>query len=361
MGIRITITAYKFNSLLKKSLGIVVIVLLIGTVTYTNFHNAIREIRFTPNAVLGYAACNTTELHTKLASFTEDHPCNFSGSLPAANGLTVVTFVNTGWINLTKNWIYSAEHNGLKGSLFLISLEPGVCKHFPAIPCFHKVTTEIPSSSFAEPTYQKFMIERTRLTLQLLSCPIQTILLADADTVFLQGSLEIIKQEMGEMDIILQRDSTGIQIIDNIMSHIFDYICAGFVYMKVKNSTRLLYQGVLNYQLHHYWNDQAGLNVCIRHHTINIQWKLFSNKFSTGKEFFQFKSTPSNAVVIHANFMKGTTDKMGAMISRGIWYYDEVVPHLCMEFWPKACLVKQPYPWCSDFKRECRTKYHVDL
>ena len=164
------------------------------------------------------------------------------------------------------------------------------------------------------------------------------------------------------MDIILQQESTGIQIIDNIMVHIFDYICAGFVYMKVNNSTRLLYQGVLDYQLHHNWNDQSGLNVCIRHHhTFNIQWKLFSNKFSTGKEFFEFKSTPTNAVLVHANFRKGTTDKIGAMISRGIWFYDEIAPHLCMDFWPKACLVKQPYQWCIDFKRECRAKYHVEL
>lgn len=196
MDIRIALTVYKLFSELKKFLGIGIVVLLLVTLTYTSLHGRIKQIRFSPNAVLGYAACSTTHLKPKIVSFTKDYPCNFSTSLPAVNGLTVVTFVNTGWINLTKNWLYSAENSGLKGSIFLITLEAGVCEHFPGVPCFHKATAEIHSASFGEPKYQKFMLERTRLILQLLSCPLQTILLADADTVFLRGSLQLIKEEM---------------------------------------------------------------------------------------------------------------------------------------------------------------------
>ena len=339
----------------------VLFALLLGIVLYSGISGKFRELRFNPAALLGYVVCDTRGFAERLPLFPKDYPCNFTTPVPTVNGLTVVTFVNTGWINMTKNWLYSAENNGLTGSILLITMEAGVCSHFPSIPCYHDESIRIQSSSFGEPNYQALMIRRTKLILQLMSCGSEAIMLADADIVFLANPLETLEQEIGPSDIILQRDSTGVRATDIIANYVFDYICGGFLYFKVNNVTRLLYQAVLKYQQHHLWNDQAGLNVCLRHHTLDIQWRVLSKKFATGRDFFDFHSTPEDVVLVHANFKKGSVDKAGSMISRGIWFYDEIGPDLCREFWPQCCLGKTTYPWCPEFKDQCLTKYHVKL
>ena len=348
-------------SFLKKvrwiiAFGALIVIVLCGGIVRT-----FKEVRFSPAALLGYVVCDAREFEDRLPLFSEDYPCIFSSPVPTVNGLTVVTFVNTGWINLTKNWLYSAEKNGLKGSILLITMEPGVCEHFSNVACYHDESVGIRSASFGEPRYQTFMVQRTRLILQLLSCGSKSIMLSDADIVFLTNPVQTIEEELGTNDIILQHESTGVQSIDVITSYMFDYICGGFIYFKVNDRTRLLYQAVFKYQQHYSWNDQAGVNVCIRHHTLSAQWKVFSNKFANGKSFFDFRSSPSDVVLVHASFKKGSVDKIGSMISRGIWFYDEIAPDLCRELWPKACQQRRMYSWCEEFRVQCMTKYNVKL
>ena len=322
----------------------------------------LKEFRFAPKQLLGYQFCVSTENKEKLPTFSIDYPCSFNPPVPSHEGLTVVTFVNKGWINMTKNWICSAQKVGLGQNLFLITLEVGVCSHFPGIPCYHDSTVGVKSGDFGQPNYQKFMIQRTKLVLQLLSCNTKRLLLADADVVFLQNPITALEFELGENDIVLQRDSTGVKIIDKLAYNLFNYICGGFIYMKINNSTKLLYQSVLQYQMYQSWNDQAGLNVCIRHHTLGIKWTLLSlPHFPNGKEYFDFGSNASKAVIVHANFKSGA-EKIVSMILRDIWCYQDVVKSLCIDYWTIECMALVETPeWCDEFGEVCKTKYGVKL
>jgi len=131
-----------------------------------------------PLAVPGYFHCPVNQ--SRLMSFSREHPCNFTPK-PNSSDVVIVTFVNTAWIDLARNWICSAENVGLKKNLFLIALQPNVCSHFQGIPCYEHPSSNFRETVMGEPEYQKLVIERTRLVLNLLSCG-KRILLADADT-----------------------------------------------------------------------------------------------------------------------------------------------------------------------------------
>lgn len=343
---------------------LLVLILILSIYLLSTRSKSLKDFRFAPKSLLGYPFCASNENKEKLPTFTTDYPCNFDLPVPSYKGLTVVTFVNKGWINMTRNWICSAQKIGLGQSLFLITLEVGVCSHFPDIPCYHDNTIGVEAGKFGQPNYQKFMIQRTKLVLKLLSCNSKRLLLADADVVFLQNPVRPLELELGEKDIVLQRDSTGIKAIDNLAYNLFNYICGGFVYMKINNSTKLLYQSVLQYQMYQTWNDQAGLNVCIRHHTLGIQWALLSvPRFPNGKEYFDFGSNATKAVIVHANFKSGV-EKIVSMIVRGIWCYQDVVKSLCIDYWTTECMNHEQLQlpqWCEEFGEVCQTKHEVKL
>lgn len=326
----------------------------------------IKEFRFTPQQFLGYSFCTSKVNKQELASFSNHYPCNFTIHVPSENGVTVVTFVNSGFINMTLNWVCSAKKVGLGNSLLLITLESGVCSHFPDVSCYHAKIGSVEAANFGEPSYQKFMIERTKLILRLLSCSTKRLLLADADVVFLKNPLYQLEKELGERDIVLQRDSTGVKMIDTIAYNLFNYICGGFIYMKINNSTKLLYQSVLQFQKYQTWNDQAGLNVCIRHHSLGMNWGLLSvSMFPNGKEYFDFGSNASEAVIVHANFKSGSMEKASNMIVRDIWCYEKVGPTLCKKYWKEGCTNEEinmnENDWCLNFQKQCKMKYQIEL
>ena len=312
----------------------------------------IKEFRFNPKQVLGYVHCSSYENRKTLYQFSQQYPCNFP-NLPKRD-VVIVTFVNSGWINMTKNWICSAKKVGLLDNLFLITVQPGVCSQFPHVACHSEENLTLAATAFGEANYQKFMIERTKVILRLLSCDVKRILLADADIVFVKNPLATLDKEISDKDIVFQRDSTGVKFIDSIAYKVFDYICAGIVYMKINNETKLLYQSVLQFQNHQSWNDQAGLNVCIRHYSLNIKWGLLPvSLFPNGKVFFEFSTDPSKVVIVHTNFLKGSMEKIANMIIHNIWCYVEIVPLLCKDFVKNGCFTEKPHNWCKKLMEIC--------
>lgn len=322
------------------------------------FRSTLQEIRFAPRQVLGYSYCTSHLNKENLVNFNKHYPCDFDTPIPNKGGIVIVTFVNAGWLNLTKNWVCSARKVGLGDNILLITVERDVCSYFPDTPCHYEKGANISSTKFGQPGYQKFMIERTKIILRLLSCSIKKLVLADADIVFLKNPLHQLDLELGSRDIVLQRDSTGLQVIDSLAYNIFNYICGGFIYMNVNNKTKLLYQSVLQFQRNQSWNDQAGLNICIRHHSLHINWTLLPlSLFPNGKEYFDFWADREEPVIVHANFKSGSMEKITSMIIRDIWCYEKIAPLLCKDYIFAGCMIANPLPWCEEFKDVCLKRY----
>ena len=72
---------------------------------------------------------------------------------------------------------------------YVSTVQPGVCSQFPHVACQSEENLTLAATTFGEANYQKFMVERTKVILRLLSCDIKRILLADADTVFIKNPL----------------------------------------------------------------------------------------------------------------------------------------------------------------------------
>ena len=314
-----------------------------------------KEFRFNPSAAKGYHFCSPQFLEDqrpKQCQHTFDPP------LPTSNTI-IVTFINKEWIPLAQNWICSAERVGLSNALYLVAMEPNVCQHFPNTPCYQHPTAAIEGTYFGQPGYQQFMIERTRFILSMLPCTKSHVLLSDTDVVFKKNPIALLDSELVNNNIVFQEDSTGIHLVDSFATYVFSYICGGFVYLKPSNETVDFYRSVLTYQLNWNWNDQAGLNICIRHRSRSLRWKtLDKTLFPNGKEFFHFHPDNTMALAVHANFMPRTADKVANMIGQGVWCLKETGPKYCREYRRSYCEgVEPPAVWCESLLAACCKLY----
>ena len=343
--------------------GIFCLVFLFAAVQFFLYFIEITGLRrhVDPNAVRGYFHCTANQF--RLLSFSREHPCNFTPK-PISNDVVIVTFVNAAWIDLARNWICSAKKVGLEKNIFLIAFEPNVCAQFQGTPCYEHRNLNIQRTEFGEPGYQKLVIERTRLILNLLSCG-QRILLADADITFLRNPLEYLASKSKSNDILFQADSSGVSLIDSFLHNVFRYICGGFIYMKSNYATRHLWLSVLNYQTKYKWNDQAGLNICIRHHSQNISWStLDAEYFPNGRQYFFYNERSNQNMIVHANHLKGTM-KMLRLIASELWCYDKLAVQICMNsttYHEQCEQENEPTPeGCKEFVRVCQRKYRTKV
>ena len=172
------------------------------------------------------------------------------------------------------------------------------------------------------------MIERTKIILKLLSCG-QRIALVDADITFLKDPFTYLDKIMEDKDIVFQSDSSGVKVLDSVLSYFFRYICGGFIYMKSTEPIKRLWLSVLQYQNNFKWNDQAGLNVCIRHHTHNIEWNVLdAEHFPNGRQYFYYNQTSDKNLIVHANHLMGQ-DKLVRMIAAGLWCEEQQGKSIC--------------------------------
>ena len=313
-----------------------------------------------PHAIRGYPYCPVNK--SLIKDYAVKYVCDFDPQPNPDVDVIIITFVNSAWITLAKNWVCSAEKVGLKEHLFLVSFESGVCSSFKSdgVRCYEH-TKVIPGTVFGEPDYQKLVIERTRLVLKLLNCG-QRILMADADISFLQNPLDVLKDLTVKKDVVFQADSSGVGFVDVWLHYVFRYICGGFIYMKPTAATKQLWLSVLKYQTDYKWNDQAGLNICIRHHSHNISWDtLDAKRFPNGKQFFHYRERSDKSMIVHANHLIDT-NKIAHMIAARVWCYDPVAVEFCKNttLFSEQCLKPSPTPlWCFDYRYVCFVKYNV--
>jgi len=342
--------------------GIFCLIFLVAAVQFFLYFIEITGLKqnVDPDAVRGYSHCVVNQ--SRLSRFSREHPCNFIPK-PISSDVVIVTFVNSAWIDLTRNWICSAKKVGLEKNLFLIAFEPNVCSQFQGTSCYQHQNLNIKHTVFGQPGYQKLVIERTRLILNLLSCG-QRILLADADITFLRNPLDYLATKSKSYDILFQADSTGVGFLDSFLHHIFHYICGGFIYMKSNYATRHLWLSVLNYQTKYKWNDQAGLNICIRHHSQSIRWStLDAGYFPNGKQYFFYNEGSKQSMIVHANHIMGTKRKIMRMIASEVWCWEELAVQWCRNSAtyremcePRNYLTPEG---CNEFVNVCQRKYRT--
>lgn len=314
-----------------------------------------------PHAVRGYMYCPVNE--TRLANFDKEFACNFNPD-PPQEDVIIVTFVNKAWVALARNWVCSATKVGLGGKLFLVAFQKGVCDWFPDISCYEHPTLDIAGTEFGEDAYQKLVIERTKIVLRLLSCG-RTVLLADADITFLKNPLEYLHSVTETKDIVFQADSSGVGFIDSFLRYVFRYICGGFIFTKQNDATKQLWLSVLHYQTSYKWNDQAGLNICIRHHTQSVRWDtLDSTYFPNGRQFFMYNQRSEKNMIVHANHLVDMM-KISRQIASNVWCDVESAKRVCgdHDLYQAQCVEdNEELPeWCLDFINTCYAEYKVTV
>ena len=341
---------------------VVIFALIIGYHLFQYFLTAtgLRQ-HVDPDAVRGYSYCPVDE--ARLTTFNQDFQCNFNPKPPDTDVL-IVTFVNLAWISLAKNWVCSASRVGLGDKIYIVAFQKGVCAHFPDTPCYEHPSLDIAGTVFGQEAYQQLVIERTKVILQLLSCG-RTVLLADADITFLKNPLEYLESVTEKNDIVFQADSSGVEFVDAVLKYVFRYICGGFIYIKQNDATKLLWLSVLHYQQHFKWNDQAGLNICIRHHTQRVEWDtLDSAYFPNGRQFFMYKEQSEKNMIVHANHL---VDKMKItrQIASNIWCDEESGKKVCSDhnLYTEQCVEAYDFlpEWCLDYIHVCYSQYKVTV
>jgi len=135
--------------------------------------------------------------------------------------------------------------------------------------------------------------------------------------------------------------------------------------MKSNYATRHLWLSVLNYQTKYKWNDQAGLNICIQHHSQNISWStLDAEYFPNGRQYFFYNERSNQNMIVHANHLKGTM-KMLRLIASELWCYDKLAVQICMNSttYNEQCEQEnEPTPeGCKEFVRVCQRKYRTKV
>lgn len=342
-------------------------VLIAAVTTFTLYQGTLYFLKATklqervnPHPLKGYSHCAIPS--SMLTNYPLKYLCDFKPKpYPVGSDVLIVTFVNTAWIPMAHNWICSAEKVGLKKNLYLIAFEEGVCSQLGSdVPCFQHPGANFNRTIFSEPEYQKLVIERTRVILKLLSC-FPKIALVDADISFLRNPLPYLKVFIEHRDIVFQADSSRVRFIDAVLPHFFDYICGGFIFMKSSRATKRLWLSVLQYQETFLWNDQAGLNICIRHGTQTVKWAtLDSRHFPNGQQYFAYDEKSPNNMIVHANHLEDD-EKIVRMIGSDVWCYAPVAARMCNgTAYRSMCSHLDTTPeWCDAFQRVCRDKYNV--
>ena len=185
----------------------------------------------------------------------------------------------------------------------------------------------------------------------------------DADITFLQNPLEYLQRISKDKDIVFQADSSRVKFLDVLMPYIFRYICGGFIYMKSNYATKQLWLSVLQYQMNFLWNDQAGLNVCIRHPSLSIQWDTLDPEyFPNGQQYFTYDQKSSKNMIVHANHLENDA-KIVRLIASKMWCADDIAARMChRKMYASMCDSYKVVPdWCKMFAQVCQNRYHSTI
>ena len=277
------------------------------------------------------------------------------GNREVTQEVTIVTFVNPDWMPLVRNWLCSLKGVGLSERVLVVAFGSSVCREISPVACYD-VNATYPSSSYGQDGYRKMLLHRTEIVLNLLKCG-HTLLLSDVDVVFLRNPLPLLSAVANGKDIVFQGDSIDHKVVDRLLPYTVSYACMGFVYMKPTESTGLLWEGVLSYQQKHYWNDQAAVNVCLRHPYLmgRVRWAVLDyGMFPNGIVYFKQHNNNKQALIVHANFLLGMDNKMAELMGAGIWCEESAYSAHCQRLHRIGCVHRQPRKsWCKGLASEC--------
>ena len=125
-------------------------------------------------------------------------------NLPSVNGVTVVTFASSGWTDLLNNWLCSLREVGLEKAVYVVAFGSDACTSLAPAGIACKNAEQTPSAAnYGQEGYQKMLEIRTREILRLLGCG-RTILVTDADVVFLKDPLPTLQALSEGKDMLFQ-------------------------------------------------------------------------------------------------------------------------------------------------------------
>lgn len=284
-------------------------------------------------------------------------------NLPSVNGVTIVTFASSGWTDLLNNWLCSLRKVGLEKAVYVVAFGVDICTSLdPGIVCTN--AEQAPNAaSYGQEGYQKMLEIRTREILRLLSCG-STILVTDADVVFLKDPLPTLQALSENKDMLFQGDSVDHHLADSLIPYVANYACLGFMYLKPTHGTVMVWEGVYNYQRNFYWNDQAAVNVCLRHPAflMTVKWSVLDYwQFPNGIQFFKRKAPVENAFIVHTNFVMGGLNKAAEMMAASVWCHEPAIANTCHQAYNQGCVNSKPAKtWCDRLKLYC-TQHKVQF
>lgn len=347
----------------KKAVLFCLVVLLVFVVCVWLSRNAFYQSNLYRNielgALKGIQYCGSSSSAERVEPSRECSP----QKLPSVAGVTIVTFASSGWSNLLNNWICSLKKVGLDEAVYIIAFGEDVCRSLgPKVACTSVEDTP-PAARYGEKGYQKMLEIRTREILHLLNCG-HTILVTDADVVFLKDPLPRLSLLGKYKDILFQGDSVDHEFADSLIPYVVNYACLGFMYLKPTPGTIALWEGVYNYQKKFYWNDQAAVNVCLRHPSLvlSVKWSVLDYwQFPNGIQFFKRKSSIENAFIVHTNFIMGDVNKAAEMMAANVWCYAPAITDTCHQAYNFGCVNRNPAKtWCDGLTLYCR-QHGVDF
>ena len=309
-----------------------------------------------PRALKGIRYCVSEGVPVEATS----RDCN----LPSVNGVTIVTFASSGWTDLLNNWLCSLRKVGLEKAVYIVAFGSDACSSLAPTGIACKNAEQTPSAAnYGQEGYQKMLEIRTREILRLLGCG-TTILVTDADVVFLKDPLPTLRALSEGKDMLFQGDSVDHQVADSVIPYVANYACLGFMYLKPSPGTTALWEGVHNFQKNFYWNDQAAVNVCLRHPTflMTVKWSVLDYwQFPNGIQFFKRKVPVKDAFIVHTNFVLGGLSKVAEMMAAGVWCYEPAIANTCRQAYSVGCVNSKPAKtWCNGLELYCR-EHQVQL
>jgi len=201
---------------------------------------------------------------------------------------------------------FTPSHEELKNDYFLPSLQDVGLEII-----VQECPQECPSALVFSEGWQKSMLRKVDMIIQAIYDNWGSIFIyADIDTQYFGPISDIIRKEISNKDMVIQRDTPS------------GTMCAGFLACRANSRTLKLWQAVRNYMINsHSPSDQKTLNKLLRHNKnneFNMRWDyLPSEQFCGGGTFSASPWRPGKSLHIpltllmhHANWTTGTVNKI---------------------------------------------------
>lgn len=201
---------------------------------------------------------------------------------------------------------FTPSHKELKDDYFLPSLQDDGLEII-----VQECPQECPSALVFSEGWQKSMLRKVDMIIEAINDNWGDIFIyADIDTQYFGPISDIIRKEISNKDMVIQRDTPS------------GTMCAGFLACWANSRTLKLWQAVRNYMINsHSPSDQKTLNKLLRHNKnnqFNMRWDyLPSEQFCGGGTFSASPWRPGKSLHIpltllmhHANWTTGTENKI---------------------------------------------------